>query len=349
MWSRLAYLQRWKTLLLWTGFAVLLALLPPLFQSDAYLLLIICTMGYYVILAMGMNLAMGYGGQFNLAIGGIFGVGAYATALSLLHGWSFPVALLISAGMGALVSTLIGLPSLRVRSHYLALVTLGLGQALTVIFINWDQVTHGDIGIFGIPPASLGPLVFSDNFQMSYLIMGMMFVMLGLASIFIRSRFGRNLMAVRDDHIAARTSGLNVGLYRLACFGMSGFYAGVAGSLYAVQVGYISPSTFTLGQSIFVLAQILIGGLGTLTGPLVGVVVLVSLREYLLQFGEWQYIIYGALIAFIVLVARGGVVGGIRAIWQRVPQRHPAKHLVLNANNVVVFSDLHDEKKVSNR
>ncbi|HET8845095.1 MAG TPA: branched-chain amino acid ABC transporter permease, partial [Ktedonobacteraceae bacterium] len=192
MLSQLRYWQRWKTFLLWVGLAIVLSIIPLLFQFSDYLILLICYMGYYVILATGMNLAMGYGGQFNLAMGALFGIGGYTTAISMLHGVNFPVALLLSAVLGTLVSLLIGLPSLRVRSHYLALVTLGLGQALTTIFINWDVVTGGDIGLFGIPAASIGPFEFLDNFSLSYLILGVMFGMLGIASIFIHSRFGRN-------------------------------------------------------------------------------------------------------------------------------------------------------------
>ena len=348
--TTLSWLRDWrKTFVLWAAGAVVLVIIPQVFRSNDYITLLICYMGYYVILATGMNLAMGYGGQFNLAIGAIFGVGAYTTAISMLHGYNFPVALLLSMALSTLVSLLIGLPSLRVRSHYLALVTLGLGQALTLIFTNWEAVTGGDVGLFNIPSASLGPLTFPDNFHMAYLILGTMFVMLGIAAIFVRSRFGRNLRAVRDDHIAASTSGINVGVYRLVCFGLSGFYAGIAGSLYVVLVGYINPGTFDLSQSIFILAQVLIGGLGTLSGPVVGVIVLVGLREILLPFSEWQYIVYGAMIAFIVLVARGGVVGGALALWKRLLRWQSTKQLELDADKVVAISDLRDEKKVGNR
>lgn len=345
-------LQRWKTFLLWGGFAVLLVVVPQIVQSNVYWISIIDEMGIFVILATGMNLAMGYGGQFNLAIGAIFGVGAYATGISLLRGYSLPVAFVISAVLGTLVSTFIGLPSLRVRSHYLALVTLGLGQALNIVFVNWVSVTGGDNGLLNIPFASLGPLQF-DNFinytNLIYLVFAVMFIMLIIAAVFIHSRFGRNLRAVRDDPIAARASGINVGVYYLACFGLSGLFAGVAGSLYTVWVGTVGPSAFDLSQSIFVLAQVLIGGLGTLSGSIVGAIGLVWLDQYLLAFGDWHNIIYGSLIAIIVLVARGGIVGGVEALWLRLKHRPPTEEQEEAALPLLAASGIYEEKKVSNR
>jgi ABC-type branched-subunit amino acid transport system permease subunit len=344
-------LQRWKTFLLWVGFAVLLTIIPQVAQSNIYWISIIDEMAIYIILATGMNLAMGYGGQFNLAIGAIFGVGAYTTGICLLHGYSFLLAFVTSAVLGTVVSTFIGLPALRVRSHYLALVTLGLGQALNIIFVNWTAVTGGDNGLLDIPFASLGPLQF-DNFinyiNLIYLIFAVMFVMLGIAAVFVHSRFGRNLKAVRDDPIAARASGINVGVYRLACFALSGLFAGVAGSLYTVWVGTVGPSAFDLNQSIFVLAQVLIGGLGTLSGSIVGAVGLVWLDQYLLAFGDWHNIIYGSLIAIIVLLARGGIVGGVKALWQRLKHRLPTQELTVSPAPVLVASGIRDEKKGGN-
>jgi branched-chain amino acid transport system permease protein len=349
-------IRRWKTVLLWVGFAVFLAILPQIVQSDVYSISILDEMAIFVIVATGMNLAMGYGGQFNLAIGAIFGVGAYATGICLLHGYSFPLAFLISAVMGGLVSTLIGLPALRVRSHYLALVTLGLGLALDILFVNWDSVTGGDNGLLDIPFASIGSFEF-DNFinytNLVYLVFGVMLLMLGIAAVFVFSRFGRNLRAVRDDPIAARACGINVGLYRLACFALSGLFAGVAGSLYTVWVGTVGPSAFGLNQSIFVLAQVLIGGLGTLTGSIVGAVGLVWLDQYLLTYGDFHNIIYGSLIAIIVLLARGGIVGGIKSLWKRLQPRLGTPALGPNSETVLVASamsnDANTAEKVSNQ
>lgn len=311
-----SWLRRWQSPLFWVGLAIVLAILPQVTQLDPFWAHIANEMAIYVILAMGMNLAMGYGGQINLAIGALFGVGAYSTAFILLHNGSFPVAFVVSALLGALVATFIGLPALRVRSHYLALVTLGLGIALNIIFVSWEAVTGGAIGLTSIPFASVGPLQFDDETKMSYLFFGIMFVMLLIAAVFIHSRFGRNLKATRDDLIAARAMGINVGVYQLACFVLSGLYAGVAGSLYAVWLSYISPTSFDLNQSIFILAQMLVGGMGTLIGPVIGAVTLVGLQQYLLTFGDLQLIIYGGLIVVLVLVARGGIAGGLAALWR---------------------------------
>ena len=315
-------LQRWRGPLFWIGLAIILAILPQATQLDPFWAHIANEMAIYVILAAGMNLAMGYGGQINLAIGALFGVGAYGTAFILLHNGSFLAGLVVSAVLGALVATLIGLPALRVRSHYLALVTLGLGTALNIIFVNWEAVTGGAIGLTSIPFAAIGPLQFDDETKMSYLFFGIMLIMLLIAAIFIHSHFGRNLKAMRDDLIAARAMGINVGIYQLVCFAFSGFYAGVAGSLYAVWLSYISPTSFDLNQSIFILALTLVGGMGTLIGPVIGAITLVGLQQYLLAFGDLQLIIYGGLIVLLVLVARGGIAGGLTILWRSLTHQH---------------------------
>lgn len=313
---RKSWIWRWRDPLLWVALAIILAILPLVTQLDPFWAHIVNEMAIYVIVTTGMNLAMGYGGQINLAIGALFGVGAYTTAFILLHNGSFPVAFVASALLGTLVATLVGLPALRVRSHYLALVTLGLGIALDIIFINWEAVTGGAIGLTSIPFASVGPWQFDDETKMSYLFFGIMLIMLLIAAVFVHSRFGRNLKAMRDDLIAARAMGINVGVYQLTCFALSGLYAGIAGSLYAVWLSYISPTPFDLDQSIFILAQTLVGGMGTLIGPFIGAVTLVGLQQYLLSFGDLQLIIYGALIVVLVLIARGGVAGGLVTLWQ---------------------------------
>ncbi len=310
------WLQRWRGPLFWLALAIILAMLPLVTQLDPFWAHIVNEVAIYVILATGMNLVMGYGGQINLAMGALFGVGAYSTAFILLHNGNFPLALVSSALLGTLVATLIGLPALRVRSHYLALVTLGLGIALNILFVNWEAVTGGAIGLTSIPFASIGSLPFDDETKMSYLFFGIMLAMVLMAAVFVHSRFGRNLKAMRDDLIAARAMGINAAIYQLTCFAFSGFYAGVAGSLYAVWLSYISPTSFDLNQSIFILAQTLVGGMGTLIGPVIGAVTLVGLQQYLLSFGDLQLIIYGALIVVLVLVARGGIVGGLAALWQ---------------------------------
>jgi branched-chain amino acid transport system permease protein len=323
------WLQRWQGPLFWVGLAVILAILPQVTQLDPFWAHIANEMAIYVILAAGMNLAMGYGGQINLAIGPLFGVGAYSTALILLHNGSFLVGFAVSALLSAVVATFIGLPALRVRSHYLALVTLGLGTALNIIFVNWEAVTGGAIGLSSIPFASIGGLQFDDETKMSYLFFGILLIMLLIATVFIHSRFGRNLKAMRDDLIAARAMGINVGIYQLACFALSGFYAGIAGSLYAVWLSYISPTSFDLNQSIFILAQTLVGGMGTLIGPVIGAIALVGLQQYLLAFGDLQLIIYGGLIVVLVLVARGGIAGGLTALWQLFKKRLNREEKVL--------------------
>lgn len=215
---------------------------------NGYLIYVLDEIMLYVILATGMNLEIGYGGQFNLAIGALYGFGAYTTALALRAGWSFIPALILAAVFTAVLGALVGLPALRVRSHYLALVTLGFGESLDLIFTNAAPITGGSIGIPNIPFATIGPLRFDND--LSFALLAFVMVVVAL-------------------------------------------------------------------QSIFVLAQVLLGGAGTIIGPLIGTAALVSLHEALIALGDLQLIVYGLLIVVVVLVARGGVAGAwkTRASW----------------------------------
>lgn len=314
----LSALWRGRIWVFWGCAAIVLLVLPYVFASDAYWGHIINEMGIYVILAMGMNLAMGYGGQFNLAIGALFGIGAYTGGLGTVHELPFVLVLPLGILLGAIFGVLVGIPAIRVQSHYLALVTLGMGAALNILFVNLDNITGGPIGLPGIPFPSIGPIVFETDFLLSYLIFSVMWILLLFAFIFTRSRFGRNLKAVRDDPIAAQSMGINLAVYKLTSFALSGAYAGAAGALYAVWLGYVGPSTFELSQSIFIMAQTMVGGVATLVGPVIGAVTLVGLQQKLLDTGDLQLIIYGSLIVIMVLLARGGIAGGISNLWSFV-------------------------------
>jgi branched-chain amino acid transport system permease protein len=321
-------LWREQSWVFWGSTFVVLLLIPNFFTSDAYWGHIINEMAIYVILATGMNLAMGFGGQFNLAIGALFGIGAYTGGLGTIHALPFLLVLPLAILFGTLFGVLVGIPAIRVQSHYLALVTLGMGEAINILFVNWDTITGGPIGLPGIPFASIGPFSFSTETMLSYLIFTVMWCLLLFASVFVRSRFGRNLKAVRDDPIAAQSMGINLGVYKLTSFALSGAYAGAAGALYAVWLGYVGPSTFDLSQSIFILAQTLVGGVSTLAGPVIGAVALVGLQQKLLDTGDLQLIIYGSLIVIMVLVARGGIAGGLTAVWM-VTRRRLLAHSTL--------------------
>jgi branched-chain amino acid transport system permease protein len=287
---------------------VLLMLILPLLAANTYQVLILDNILIYVLLALGLNLAMGFCGQFNLAIGALYGVGAYTSALLTINlGLPFWLALPLAGLLTAAVGTLVGLPSLKVRSHYLAIVTIGLGATINLVLLNWTSLTGGALGLSGVPYPSLLGFEFDSETKYYYLLLAVTALMALLAVVIVRSRIGRAFIAIREDHVAAQSIGLHIGGYQLLAFQISSFYAGVAGSMYAHLIGYISPDSFTLAQTMFVLAISMVGGLGSLWGSLVGAGGLVIAEELLRDFGRLQLVIYGLLIVVTALFLPHGL------------------------------------------
>lgn len=289
------------------GLAILLLAVPVLAGTD-YRLHIANMVGIYVLLALGMNLAMGYCGMLNLAIGGLYGVGAYTAALLTMK-LHLPFLAAVAAGgvLAALVGAALGLPSLRVRSHYLAMVTMGLGEVLHMLFLNWTSVTRGAEGMPGIPIPEVFGFALASEARWWYLILAVAVLFYLLARLLVNSHIGRAMVAVRDDYIAAKAVGVNIAYYQVLSFALSGLFAGVAGGLYAHLVGFVSPDTFAIQQTLFVLSMSLVGGLGHLGGSLFGAAALTVANEWLRAFEEYQLVIYGAIILLMVLFAPGGM------------------------------------------
>lgn len=298
-----------------------LLLAVPWLSGTDYRLHIANMVGIYTILATGMNLAMGYCGMLNLAIGGLYGVGAYAAALATTQlKLPFLVGVLAGAAAASLAGAAVGIPSLRVRSHYLAMVTLGLGEVLHMVFLNWVGATRGAEGLSGIPVAEVLGVALDTEARWWYLILAVATGMHLLAWRLVNSHLGRAMVAVRDDYIAAQAAGVSIARQQILAFALSGLFAGVAGALYAHLMNYISPDTFTFNQTLLVLSMTLVGGLGQLGGSVFGAAALTVANEWLRAFEEFQLVVYGALIVVIVLFAPGGMsaplrrlVGGARA------------------------------------
>ena len=296
-----------RGMLTFAAVAVALALLPLVLTSN-YQQHVINMVGIYAILALGMNLAMGYCGQMNLAQGALYGVGAYTSALTTLK-LGIPVwaAIPLSGALAAAIGGLVGLPSMKVRSHYLAIVTIGLGEVINLILINWNSLTQGAMGLMGIPSAAFFGLALDTEESYYYLILIVAILLYLLARAIMASHIGRSFIAIRDDYVAARASGINTGYYQIMAFALSAFYAGVAGSLYAHLISYVSPDSFQFGSTLLIMTMIMIGGLGSLEGSIFGAAVLTVLNEYLRAFQKFQLVIYGAMVLSLVMFLPGGV------------------------------------------
>lgn len=304
----------------------LLGALPFVVQDDYFLRLI--NMGIiYAILAVSLNFVLGYAGQISLGHAGFFGIGAYTAAI-MTHGasgtmfWPAFVASGITAGIAGAI---IGIPALRLKGHYLAFGTLGFGEIVRIVLYNWREVTRGTDGISGIPSPKLFSFEFDTDQKYYFLVLAVLILVLIASYRTQRSKFGREFAAIRDAEMAAGTTGVNVTRMKILAFVISSVIAGFAGALYANLVGFISPDTFTFEVTAQVLSMVLIGGMGTTFGPVLGAIFIMALPEMLRVSKEYYQVIYGAGVAFTVLFLPQGILGLFnRRKAARVPQASAA-------------------------
>jgi branched-chain amino acid transport system permease protein len=242
-------------------------------------------------------------------LGALWGVGAYTAALLETRlGFPFWINLPLSIIAAAIMAAFVGLPSFKVRSHYLAIVTIGLGEVINLFLVNQDELTGGALGINRIKPPSLFGFPINTDERFYYLILIMVILGYLIGRQIVSHRIGRAFRALRDDFQAARAMGVNTGYYQILAFAISGAYAGAAGALFAHWNSYISPDIFEFKSALIVLTMILVGGIGKLPGSVVGTVLLLLLNEYLRVFERWQLVGYGIAIIVVVLFLPGGVV-----------------------------------------
>lgn len=304
-----------RSIFLFAVFAAALAL--PLIVTGDYYQRLINTALVFSLLTISLNIVLGYAGQLSLGHAGLFGIGAYVTALitSGHSGLLFWPAFVASGVATGVVGLMIGIPALRLKGHYLALATLGFGEIMRNIFFSWREVTHGMDGIGDIPPPSLGFFAFAGDTRFYYLGLFFLCVAMVLVLRLERSKYGRMLAAIRDAELAAGVVGVDVPRLKIIAFCASAVLAGFAGALYANLIGYISPDAFVLDVSVQALSMLLIGGIGTVWGPVVGATVLTFLPEMLRVSKEYYQLIYGAGIAIMVIFFPTGLVGWLKARW----------------------------------
>lgn len=304
--------------------AVAAALLFPQLGVKNYYLHIAVLSLLHILLALGLNLIAGYAGQLSLAHAAFFGIGAYTTALLTLNQhWSFWLAAPIGAVVAGLVAVAIGLPTLRLKGPYFVISSMGFGEIVRLIFLNWQSVTRGPNGLPGIPapdPINLGfvKLTFESRMESYYLILFVLFGVLILYYNLVNSRIGRALRAIRNDYIAAQVMGINIAFYRILAFAGGAALAGLTGALYSGYIRFISPDTFTSGESINILIMMVIGGMGTIVGPIIGAVAITYLLETMRVFAEYRLVIYGLLMFIVILYMPQGVAGMLGSLWHRV-------------------------------
>jgi ABC-type branched-subunit amino acid transport system permease subunit/ABC-type branched-subunit amino acid transport system ATPase component len=307
---------RTRPVLLWTLTIVLY--LAPLVVGTEYGLFIATQMLAYVLVAVGLNLLNGYGGQVSLGHGALVAIGAYSVALLTVdQQWPFWPAALVAMAAAAAVGAVMALPAFRLSTWYFALITLGFAEVLEGLLTEWRELTHGFAGVVGIPkPVLFGHAL--SSFDLYWLALTLVVLsLLGMANL-LRSRFGRALVAVRDNPVAATASGVSLVRIKMMAFVASAVMAGLAGALFAVQKTVVTPDDFTADFSIFFLLMVVLGGAGTLWGPVVGAVVFFLVPELLTALQSWRMLIYGVALLLLMLYAPHGLVGAIETGWKRL-------------------------------
>ena len=253
-------------------------------------------MAVNVIVAVGLNILVGYTGQISLGHAGFFAIGAYMTSLFMnsLH-FNFIPALIIAALIAAFFGFILGLPALRLEGPYLAIATLGFGMAITQVIGRW-QIFGGRMGLETADINFFGLTLDSDR-ELYFLIIPLAFLLTLTARNLMKTRVGRAFIAIRDSDIAAETMGVNLVYYKTLAFAVSAFYTGIAGGLYAFLLGFISPSSFNFILSIYFLAFVIVGGLGSILGSVMGGIVMTWLILMLDKVQELPHI--GALLLFV--------------------------------------------------
>ncbi len=286
-------------------FAVL-ALLPT--WANQYTLFVGNLMMLYIILALGLNLLVGFAGQLAFANAAMYGIGAYgAGLLQVKLGLSYWIAAPAGAVMAMVIGTLLAFPALRLSGIYLALATLAFAQATQWVLLHWQSVTFG-AGGFPVPEPNFGSIPIGADLGIYYVTWIVAIVLLIFAWRVVRSRIGRAFVAMRDGEVAAQALGIDLLRYKAMAFALSGFYAGAAGALYCAVLDFVSPESFDLFQMILHKAMIVVGGLGSIVGSVLGASLLVYLLEVLREFKATQEIVFGALLLFFMVFQPNGLV-----------------------------------------
>lgn len=299
-------------------FSLLVLLLPLAFQGS-YLLNVLVFVGIHTMLAVALNLLLGFAGQISLGHAGFFGLGAYLSGiLTATYGFNPWLVMPLAAIIVGMLACLIGFPVLKLKGHYLAMATLGLGIIIYIVFNEAVDYTGGPSGLSGIPSLSLAGITFDSDLKNYYLIWSFALSVLLFSLNLANSRVGRALRAVHDSEVAARVMGINARLLKVQVFTLSAVICSLAGSLYAHTVTFVSPASFGFNFSVELLTMVVIGGLGSIYGSFLGAALLTMLPEFLRAAHDYDIMIYGALLMLMVMFMPGGLVRGLPALFKKL-------------------------------
>ncbi len=294
----------------------------PALLAGGYLLNVFVFVGIHTLLAVALNLLLGYAGQISLGQAAFFGLGAYASGiLTATYGqnpWGTMVAVALAVG---LLAFLVGFPILKLKGHYLAMATLGFGIIVYIALNEAVDLTGGPSGLPGIPNLSLGSYVFDSDLKNYYLIWGVTLATILLSLNLVNSRIGRGLRAIHDSEVAARVMGIRVRLLKVQIFALSAVISSIAGSLYAHTMTFVSPTSFGFNFSVELVTMVIIGGLGSIYGSFLGAALLTLLPEMLRAFQDYDIVVYGFLLIAMTMFMPGGLVRGVPELARRLLAR----------------------------
>ena len=290
---------------------LVLGLAFPLFAKNDYHLTVMSTAYIFALATLGLNLITGYTGQFNLAHSGFMAVGAYTVGiLTVDHQVPFWIAFALSGFTAAGLGFFIGLVSLRLKGHYFSIFTLCVGYIMYLVIEKWESLTHGTVGIIGIPaPSAIGPIAFDTPRSLYYLVFFFLVAGVFVMQRIVQSLLGRTFMAIRNGDALAEALGIDLMRNKLLAFMLSVFYAGLAGGLYAGFVRFLGPSVAGVEHTFDMTMYMLVGGLGTVFGPLLGALTVPWITQYLQFLQEYRFIVFGPILVALVIFLPHGVVG----------------------------------------
>ena len=293
---------------------VVVLILPPIIGN--YWTQIAGDIGIYVMLGIGLNVVVGFAGLLDLGYVAFYAIGAYGYALlaSPHYGLHIPFWVMLPAcvAMAALGGTLLGIPVLRMRGDYLAIVTLGFGEIIRIVLNNLDPVTNGPRGLLRIDPPTLGGFVVNNPARWYYLIIAGIIFSIFVADRLNNSRIGRAWVAMREDQDAASVMGIHILKYKLLAFTIGASFAGIGGAIFAARQGSIFPENFSIMVSINVLCLIIIGGMGSIPGVVLGAIVLIGLPEVLREVQQYRMLAFGGLLVAMMIFRPTGFIPSAR-------------------------------------
>ncbi|HEX3350975.1 MAG TPA: ABC transporter permease [Acetobacteraceae bacterium] len=305
--SRPIQLPRWVVPALILACAVL-----PLLVNSPYLLQTLTNAWLYALLALSLTLVAGTAGQISLGHAGLLAIGAYASALLALdHDWPIWSAILAAGAITAAIGTLLVLPAFRLRGHYVSIATLGIGEIVGLVILNWESLTRGPIGVAGIPPLAFAGIPLEGVAATYWICLALLVACALLQVRLLRSHLGRTLRAVRDDDVAARAFGIGLTRAKSIAFIFGGFVAGISGAVTAHLYSYINFETFTSQISVLALTMVILGGMGNVIGAVLGAVVLIALPELFRGLAEYRVLIYGLTLLLLIRFRPQGVLGTV--------------------------------------